>query len=69
MLLRAARDLGLDLARSVLVGDRCSDIGAANAAGLRVAFLLSGTEKDRCAGEHVLVRSLQEVENWLELDC
>src|SRR5947209_2663093 len=30
MLRRAARDLQLDLSRSVMVGDRCTDIGAAN---------------------------------------
>ncbi|MCQ8782826.1 D-glycero-beta-D-manno-heptose 1,7-bisphosphate 7-phosphatase [Mangrovibrevibacter kandeliae] len=34
MLLAAAADLGLDLARSALVGDRWSDAGAAEAAGL-----------------------------------
>ncbi len=45
MLRRAAADLGLSLAESILVGDRCSDVAAANAAGLRQAFLLRGTEK------------------------
>ena len=42
MLLRAAQDLGLDLAASVMVGDRLSDIEAGRAAGV---------------GHNVLVRS------------
>ena len=50
MLLRAARDLRLDLERSVLVGDRCSDLAAARAAGLRQAFILRGTERNGCSG-------------------
>jgi len=65
MLLRAARDLHLELSHSILVGDRCSDLGAAQAAGLRQAFLLAGTEIGPCAEPHLLVESLPEVETWL----
>ncbi len=65
MLLRGAREFGLDLSASVMVGDRCSDIGAANAAGLRQAFLVQGTEAGACPGEHRVVASLAEVESWL----
>ena len=39
LLLQAARELGLDLARSVLVGDKVSDIGAARAAGLALSLI------------------------------
>ena len=66
MLRRGAREFGVDLAESVLVGDRCSDVGAANAAGLRQAFLIAGTETGRCAGTYLAVESLAEVERWLE---
>ena len=45
MLRRGAREFDLSLADSVMIGDRCSDIAAANAAGLRQAFLISGTEQ------------------------
>jgi D-glycero-D-manno-heptose 1,7-bisphosphate phosphatase len=62
MLLRAARDLNLDLNRSVLIGDRCTDIAAANAAGLKQAFLLAGTEANACTGRHKAVLSLGEVQ-------
>jgi D-glycero-D-manno-heptose 1,7-bisphosphate phosphatase len=65
MLLRAARELSLDLAQSVLVGDRCSDIGAAHAAGLAQAFLISGTEAAPCPQAHTLIHSLAELETWL----
>jgi D-glycero-D-manno-heptose 1,7-bisphosphate phosphatase len=66
MLRRGARELGLDLSRSVMVGDRCTDIAAANAAGLRLAFLISGTEDaGRCGGNFIGVTGLAEVEAWL----
>ena len=65
MLLRAAHDLALDLSASVMVGDRCSDIAAANAAGLRQAFLLRGTEAVRCPGQAIEVDALTEIERWL----
>lgn len=65
MLLRAAREHGLDLARSVMVGDRCSDVAAANSAGLRQVFLLRGTETVPCSGEYSAIGSLAEAEWWI----
>lgn len=65
MLLRAAEDLQLDLARSILIGDRCSDLAAAHAAGLRQAFLLSGTEPAGCDKPHQRIDSLTVAEAWL----
>ncbi len=66
MLRRGAREFGLELSECVMVGDRCSDIAAANAAGLRQAFLISGTEVDgRCGGSFIGVERLDEVEAWL----
>jgi len=65
MLLRAARDLNLDLTASILVGDRCSDIAAANAAGLRAAFLLTGTEPNPCPHPHQTISTLADLELWL----
>lgn len=69
MLRRAERELGVDLSRSVLVGDRCSDIAAANAAGLRKAFLKQGTESCSCEGAPEVVGSLGQVEAWLLQDA
>ena len=65
MLRRGAREFGVELSESVMVGDRCSDVAAANAAGLRQACLMSGTEIAGCAGEYLVVQSLAEVERWL----
>ena len=42
MLLRAAKDLGVDLSRSFMVGDRYSDIELAQNAGTRSILVLSG---------------------------
>ncbi len=69
MLRRAARDLGLDLSRSLMVGDRCSDLGAAAAAGVRQAFLIAGTEEAGCPEPHVAVRRLREIEEWIRRDA
>jgi len=65
MLRRGAREFGVELSESILVGDRCSDVGAANAAGLRQTFLISGTETTGCGGKYLGVESLAEVERWL----
>jgi D-glycero-D-manno-heptose 1,7-bisphosphate phosphatase len=65
MLRRAVREFGITLADSVMVGDRCSDIAAANSAGLRQAFLVEGTEATGCGGNYLPVRELAEVERWL----
>jgi D-glycero-D-manno-heptose 1,7-bisphosphate phosphatase len=65
MLRRGAREFGVELSESVMLGDRCSDVAAANAAGLRQAFLISGTEGNRCNGDYLAVESLAEVERWL----
>ena len=68
MLLRAAKDLKLNVGESVMVGDRCSDVAAANAAGLKRMFLLRGTEPADCAGEYERVSSLGEVREWMQSD-
>jgi D-glycero-D-manno-heptose 1,7-bisphosphate phosphatase len=65
MLRRAAKELRVELGASVMVGDRCTDVGAANAAGLRQMFLLAGTEAEECQGEYRAVTTLHEVQEWL----
>ncbi len=39
MLLQAARELNLDLARSFMIGDKVSDVEAGRRAGCRTIFL------------------------------
>lgn len=42
LLLRAAAEMNLDLSRSVMIGDKPSDIGAGRAAGLATVLVLTG---------------------------
>jgi D-glycero-D-manno-heptose 1,7-bisphosphate phosphatase len=42
LLLRAAADLGLDLSRSVMIGDKPSDVAAGQAAGVATVLVLTG---------------------------
>src|ERR1700729_1408053 len=65
MLRRGAREFKLSLADSIMIGDRCSDIAAANAAGLRQAFLIHGTEASACTGTYLKIETLAEAERWL----
>ncbi len=65
MLLRAAREYSLDLTQSILIGDRCSDVGAANSAQLRQAFLIAGTERGACPGDYLPIAHLSEAEAWI----
>ena len=46
LLLRAAEELGLDLERSVMVGDRVSDVAAGARAGCRTVLLRTGAHRE-----------------------
>ena len=53
MLLDAARDLGLDLARSWMVGDRWRDVECGKAAGVRTVFIDYGySEESESLADH-----------------
>jgi D-glycero-D-manno-heptose 1,7-bisphosphate phosphatase len=47
LLRRAAADLGLDLSRSFMVGDRWKDIGAGQAAGVRGVLVRTGVGREQ----------------------
>lgn len=57
MILAAARDHGLDLGRSILVGDKVTDIEAGRSAGVGCCLLVSSghllTERDMAAADGV----------------
>ena len=59
MLLRAARELGIDLARSWMVGDRWRDIDCGHAAGCRTIFVERGYAEELRQAPDYRVRSLQ----------
>jgi D-glycero-D-manno-heptose 1,7-bisphosphate phosphatase len=67
MLLRARDELGLDLSRSVFVGDKDSDMAAGRAAGVgRLLKLVSGAERMPSAEVPVVaVDSLAAAVHWL----
>lgn len=49
LLLRAARDLEIDLPASIIIGDRYGDVAAAHAAGARGALLMTGHGQEELA--------------------
>jgi D-glycero-D-manno-heptose 1,7-bisphosphate phosphatase len=63
LLLRAAAKYGLDLSRSFMVGDRCRDAEAGQAAGCRTIVVDQGWAGD-CAPD-ARVRSLAEAADWI----
>lgn len=68
MLLDAARDLDLDLAASVLIGDKASDIQAGRRAGVgRCVLVESGHELDAAARQDAdaAVPGLAEAAHWV----
>ena len=60
MLLDAARDWNIDLATSVMVGDRWRDIEAGKAAGCRTILIESGWDERAAEGFDAAVPSLLE---------
>jgi D-glycero-D-manno-heptose 1,7-bisphosphate phosphatase len=72
MLLRAARERGIDLSASVMIGDSLDDVRAGERAGTRTVLLNGGRcelcpNKDR-AGQRAdaTVASLAEAVDWIE---
>lgn len=63
MILRAARDLNLDLRASILIGDKLTDMSAGAAAGVGTRILLeSGTNKQANSdGSYHACHSLDEI--------
>ena len=60
LLLDAARQWGLDLPASVMVGDRWRDVEAGKRAGCRTVFVDHGYDEPRPQGADLTVKSLPE---------
>ena len=60
MIRQAAADLDLDLARSVLIGDRASDVEASAAAGIGFCILVGASLRATGAPPHEQVADLKE---------
>lgn len=65
MLLEAAREGGLDLAASYMVGDRWRDIEAGERAGCRTIFIDHGYRETQPRRFHAKVQSLAEAADWI----
>ena len=63
MILEAAKKLDLDLSKSVMIGDKVSDVQASLAAGVGTSLWLRGTYD--LAGTHI-IHSLTEIVPFLE---
>jgi D-glycero-D-manno-heptose 1,7-bisphosphate phosphatase len=60
LLVDAARDWGIDLRRSYMVGDRWRDIGAGQAAGCRTVWIDCGYDEMKPEHPDIVVKSLAE---------
>jgi D-glycero-D-manno-heptose 1,7-bisphosphate phosphatase len=66
MLLEAARDLGLDLAESYMVGDKASDIEAGIRAGVKAAILFGAdAEGSLGSGATLVAKDFREVAQFI----
>lgn len=65
LLFRAARLLELDLARSVMVGDRWRDVDAGRAAGALTVFVDRGYREQRPANPDLTVTDMLEAVEWI----
>jgi D-glycero-D-manno-heptose 1,7-bisphosphate phosphatase len=65
MILRARDDFGLDLSRSVLVGDKDSDIAAGRAAGVGFNIKLVPELEGDNASDRLEFATLQAIGDWL----
>jgi D-glycero-D-manno-heptose 1,7-bisphosphate phosphatase len=69
LLLRAAAEHELDLARSYLIGDRWRDVGAAHAAGCKAVWIDYRYPERPPAAPDARVGSLAEAVEWIIADC
>jgi D-glycero-D-manno-heptose 1,7-bisphosphate phosphatase len=65
LLLASARDHGIDLPGSVMVGDRWRDIEAGRRAGTRTVYLRAGYDERPPDGHDLVVTSLLEAVPWI----
>ena len=69
MLTAAARDRGIDLTRSYMVGDRWSDVAAGREARCRTVWIERGYDEPEPQHPDARVSSLAAACNWILDDC
>jgi D-glycero-D-manno-heptose 1,7-bisphosphate phosphatase len=65
MILEAARELGLEIGKSFMVGDRWRDVEAAQKAGCKALFIDYSYEEKRPEKPYVAVNSLAEAAEFI----
>lgn len=65
MLLDAASEFGIDLSRSIMIGDRASDVAAGLAAGCVTVFIDHGYTETKPKNPTFVATSLSEATNWI----
>lgn len=65
MLVAAAQDYGIDLARSYMIGDRWRDIAAGQAAGCVTIFVEHGYDEPRPERPDAIVADLPQAADWI----
>jgi D-glycero-D-manno-heptose 1,7-bisphosphate phosphatase len=65
MMLRAQQELGIDLARSFMVGDRWRDIEAGRRAGCRTVLIGDGYGETLPSAPTFKVASLASAASWI----
>lgn len=65
MLISAAREHDIDLARSYMVGDRWRDVAAGQAAGCMTVFIDYGYDEPRPTNPDAIVTSLPQAADWI----
>jgi D-glycero-D-manno-heptose 1,7-bisphosphate phosphatase len=65
MLLEAARDLSVDLAHSVMVGDKTSDIECARRAGMRAILVATGYGLTQACEPDFRASGLRDASDWI----
>lgn len=65
LLLEAARQYGIDLSASYMIGDRWRDVAAGQAAGCATIFVDYGYDEPRPQGPDAIVKTLTEAAAWI----
>ena len=70
MIHEAARDLGIDPTRSVMIGDKASDIHCGRNAGTKTIFIQTGYEMDEPCAPDYIAANMKDAADWiLNQDC
>jgi D-glycero-D-manno-heptose 1,7-bisphosphate phosphatase len=65
MIIDTAKNLGLDLRRSVMVGDRWRDIAAGQAAGVATVLIERGYDEQQASNPSLVVGELGDAVDWI----